>query len=287
MAKSLMSIKDILLVGFFLKIGLSGLPDASGMVAVAVLVLILPLKMFLYFLVFTRFKFKARTAFITTVNLASYSEFGLIVFALAVASGRVDAQWLVVLAISLSVSLVIASPLNRHAECIFNSLQKFLVKFEAKERHPEELPYASGSWRIGIAGMGPVGVAAYDYFQNKFGDVILGLDFDSETVDLQKAQGRNVIQGDVADPDFWRRLPETDGSFNLLVIAIPDLDSILYAVKMIRGRGYQGNVAAAVQFDDQEMALLDAGLDAVFNISNEAGAGFAAHICETLKISYQ
>jgi glutathione-regulated potassium-efflux system ancillary protein KefC len=54
---------------------------------------------------------------------------------------------------------------------------------------------------------------------------------------------------------------------------------------MIRGRGYQGNVAAAVQFDDEKEALLDAGLDAVFNIPNEAGASLAAHICDTQKIS--
>jgi hypothetical protein len=58
-----------------------------------------------------------------------------------------------------------------------------------------------------------------------------------------------------------------------------------YAFKMIRGRGYQGNVAAAVQFDDEKEALLDAGLDAVFNIPNEAGASLAAHICDTQKIS--
>jgi predicted Kef-type K+ transport protein len=283
MANSLMSIKDILLVGFFLKIGLSGLPDASGLVAAGMLVLILPLKMILYFIIFTRFKLKARTSFVTTLNLANYSEFGLIVCALAAAGGKIDPQWLVVLAIALSVSLIVASPLNRYAESVFDSMRNFLVKFEVKKRHPEERPYTSGTWRIGIVGMGRIGVGAYDLFKDRFGDVVIGLDFDPDTVALQSSKGRAVTQGDITEPDFWRRLPEQDGSFNLLVLAIPDLDSKLYAAKMLKKRGYQGDIAAVVQFDDEVQTLLDAGVSAVFNIYNEAGAGLAAHICDTLK----
>ena len=283
MASSLMSVKDMLLVGFFLKIGLSGLPDASGMVAAGVLVLLLPLKMMLYFLVFTRFKLKARTSFITTLNLANYSEFGLIVCALAAAGGKVDPQWLVVLAIALSLSLIVASPLNRHAERIFDGMRNFLVKFEGEKRHPEEQPYKRGPWRIGIIGMGRVGVGAYDLFHDRFGDRVVGLDFDPDTVALLRSKGREVAQGDITEPDFWRRLPEQGGSFNLLILAIPDHDSKLYAARMLRKRGYQGNIAATVQFDDEAQTLLDAGVDTVFNIYNEAGAGLAVHICDTLK----
>ncbi len=100
MARSLMTVKDILLVGFFVEIGLSGFPTASGMVASLTLLLILPLKMFLYFLMFSRFRLRARTAFVTTMKLSNYSEFGLIVCTLAATSAQIDSQWLVVLAIA-------------------------------------------------------------------------------------------------------------------------------------------------------------------------------------------
>ena len=285
MANSLLNIKDLLLVGFFLQVGLSGLPDISGMIAAGMLVLILPLKMIFYFLIFTRFKLKARTSFNTTMNLANYSEFGLIVCSLAVAGGKIDQQWLVVLAIALSISLIIASPMNKYSDAIFEKIQMFLNKFETKDRLLEEKPFNFGTWRIGIVGMGRVGTGAYDMFLDKFGEVVIGLDFDPETVARQREAGRNVKQGDVVDPDFWQRLPQTDSTFQLIVLAIDDFENKLHAVKVLKKRGYPGNIAAVAKFDDEVQPLLDAGLDTVFNMYSEAGAGLAAHICDTLQTS--
>lgn len=285
MADSLMSVKDLLLVGFFLQIGLSGLPGASGMMAAFVLVLFLPVKMIIFFLILTRFKLTARTSFVTTMNLANYSEFGLIVCSLAAASGTIEQQWLVVLAIALSISLIIASPLNRHADKIFDSMKGILTKFETKTRHLEEQPLERGKWRIGIIGMGRVGAGAYDIFTEKFGDVVIGLDFNSETVTQQHAEGRRVLQGDVTDADLWRRLPPADSSFDLIVLTIDDLQSKLYTLKMLKKRGGKAKIAAVVQFDDEVQPLLDAGMDTVFNIYSEAGAGLATHICETFAIT--
>ncbi len=282
MAGALMSIKDLLLVGFFLKIGLSGLPDAPGLVAAGILVLALPIKMVLYFLIFTRFRLKARSSFITTMNLSNYSEFGLIVCALASAGGKIDPQWLVVLAIALSVSLIVASPLNRQAHRIFKRMAGPLRQFETKRRHPEEMPLEGGLWKIIVIGMGRIGTGAYDMFRDRFGDVVAGLDYDPDTVARQKEQGRNVNQGDVTDPDFWRRIPESDTSIKLVILAMPSLDTNLYVIRKLKERGFGGNVAAVAQFDDEVVKLRAAGVDTAFNIYEEAGAGLAAHVCETL-----
>ncbi len=285
MAKSLMSIKDIMLVGFFLQIGLSGFPDITGLVAAAILILVLPLKMFLYFLVFTRFRLKARTAFITTMNLANYSEFGLIVCALAASSGQMDSQWLVVLAIALSVSLIIASPCNRHADALFEYMQHYLRKFETSRRHPDEAPYKQESWGIIIIGMGRVGVGAYEFFREKFGDVVLGVDFDGETVARQSEYGRTVRQADVTDPDFWQRLPAPDKSVKLVIMAIPNLEAKLLVIRKLKERNYRGDIAALAHFDDEVEALHKAGVDTAFNLYGEAGAGLAAHVCENLGVT--
>ncbi len=98
------------MVGFFLKIGMMGLPGASGLFAAAILVLALPIKMLLYILVFSRFRLNARNSFLTTANLANFSEFGLIVCAMAAAGGKVDSRWLVVVAMALSASFILAAP---------------------------------------------------------------------------------------------------------------------------------------------------------------------------------
>jgi hypothetical protein len=283
MANALLSIKDILLVGFFLDIGLTGLPDAAGLVAAGALVFLLPLKMILYFLVFTRFTLKARTSFITTMNLANYSEFGLIVSALAASTGAIDQQWLVVIAIALSISLIIASPLNKHADRIFDKFYELFKRFETKRRHPEEIPFERGIWHIAIVGMGRVGVGAYDWFHEHVSDEIQGFDFCQETVAEQIDQSRNVIHADVTDPDFWRRLPAPDGTLKLVVLALANIDAMLYTVKMLKQHGYTENIAAVARYDDQVQALHEAGVDIAFNIFDEAGAGLAAHACENLQ----
>lgn len=282
MAGALLNIKDVLLVGFFLEIGLSGMPDVSGFLAAVVLVLALPIKMALYFILFTRFRLKARTSFITTMNLANYSEFGLIVCALAAAGGKMDSQWLVVLAIALSLSLIIASPLNRKAHQLFKLMRGILRRFETTRRHSEEEPFKRGPWQILIVGMGRIGTGAYDMFLERFGEVVVGLDFQSETVAEQIAQGRTVAQGDVTDPDFWRRLPAPDATLKLIILTLPNLEANLYVVKKLNEREYQGDVAAVAQFDDEVDTLRDAGVATAFNIYGEAGAGLAAHVCETL-----
>jgi hypothetical protein len=42
-------------------------------------------------------------------------------------------------------------------------------------------------------------------------------------------------------------------------------------------------LAAVARYDDEVAALHAAGVDTAFNIFDEAGAGLAAHVCETLE----
>ncbi|WP_243545038.1 cation:proton antiporter family protein [Pseudodesulfovibrio tunisiensis] len=283
MADSLLNIKDLLLVGFFLDIGLSGLPGASGWIMALALVLVVPLKAAGFLALFTRFRLKARTAFITSANLANYSEFGLIVCSLSASAGWIDREWLVIMAIALSLSFITAAPLNRNADRLFSGWRDTLKRLETRQRHPEEEAYERGPWQIGIVGMGRVGTGAYDTFRERFGDIILGIDFSATKVDAHLEQGRSVIEADVADPDFWRRLPMPDGTLKLLVLTLPSLEAQLFIARQAREFGYAGEIAAVAFFDDEVEALRAAGVDTAFNIYGEAGSGLAAHVCDTVE----
>lgn len=284
MAKSLLSIKDILLVGFFLQIGLSGFPTVSGFIAALVLLLALPIKMVLYYILFTRFKMRARTAFVSTVNLANYSEFGLIVCSMAAASGQINQEWLVVLAIALALSFLLVSPLAKNVDIIYEKCDTVLHWFETKEPHPDEIPFKKGNWEVIIVGMGRVGVGAYDYLKERLGGEILGLDFDNETIEEQTKAGRTVHQGDVTDPDFWQRLPKTQKELKLVVLAIPNIEAKVYVINTLKKRNPQAEIAAVAHFDDEVDILHEAGVDKAFNLYQEAGLGLASHACDLLKL---
>jgi predicted Kef-type K+ transport protein len=111
LSDSLWSLKEVFLVGFFLSIGMAGLPDWQAIGFAVILGVLLPLKGVAFFFLLVAFGLRARTSFLTALSLTAYSEFGLIV-----AAGIPAAEaFLVPLAIAVSVSFLIAAPLNRLA----------------------------------------------------------------------------------------------------------------------------------------------------------------------------
>ena len=79
------------------------------------LLLFLPLQGVLFFLLLIVSGLRARTSFLTAVSLTTYSEFALIVANVELKNGFVDPQWLVVAALTVALSFVVAAPLNAFA----------------------------------------------------------------------------------------------------------------------------------------------------------------------------
>ena len=279
LSRALYGFKDIFLVGFFLNIGLSGVPTLSQFGTAMLLALVVPLKVALFFLILSRFRLRVRTSMLTAFSLANYSEFGLIIGTIGVTSGWLDSNWLTIIAISMSITFILASPLNTAAHDIYMRTRSFLKRFEHPERLPEEQPIDVGDARILVFGMGHVGESAYDALQKMYGRDVTGVDFDDRTVASHRAAGRNVVLGSATDPDFWSRLHLSDTSIRLILLALPNHEEDLQAARELAETGYQGKIAATVKFDDDIEALQQAGIHAAFNLYEEAGAGFAAHAC--------
>jgi predicted Kef-type K+ transport protein len=93
LAETLLGFKDILLIGFFLSIGLGGAPEVSAVVAALVVLVVLPIKTAGFVFLMSRFRLRARTAWHSSISLATYSEFGLIVAVIGVERDLIDRQW--------------------------------------------------------------------------------------------------------------------------------------------------------------------------------------------------
>lgn len=87
--------------------------------------------------------------------------------------------------------------------------------------------------------------------------------------------------GDPSDVDFWDRV-QASHRLELVMITVPKVQAAIAVVAQLRGAGYDGPIACTARFPDEEAALHAAGANTVFNIYNEAGAGFAAHAAGTL-----
>jgi len=284
MAKTLLGLKDLFLVGFFLTIGLSGAPSLAAIGVAALLVMVVPLKVALFFALLTRFKLRARSSLLASLSLANYSEFGLIVAAVGASNGWLGLEWLVIIAVALAISFVIASPLNTAADALYGRYRAKLQRFETDTRHPDDQPIDRGNATIGIFGMGRLGTVAYDFLHEKYGDTVIGFDFNVDKVQRHQEAGRRVLYGDPTDPDFWARIqPQQDEKGRLVMLTMPKHIVNLTIARQMIEKGYTGMLAATAHFDDQVEELREAGVHAAFNFYNEAGLGFAEHAWKVLE----
>lgn len=277
MSKSMLGFKDLFLVGFFLSIGMSGQFSLEAFIIGALLVPFIFIKSAFFFALMTRFKLRSRTSLLASLNLTNYSEFGLIVAAIGVSNGWLSAEWLVVIAIALSLSFVVSAPLNRIDDRIYYKYKNYLMKFQSDERLADDMLLDTRGATIAIFGMGRVGSGAYDKMQEHHGKTVIGIDFDIDRVEQHQKKGRNVLHGDPSDADFWEKISHNQ-NIKLVMLAMPNVRANIDALEQLRKISFAERIAATARFPDEIQQLKQAGATAVFNIYTEAGAGFAEHV---------
>ena len=276
LANSMLSLKDLFLVGFFLSIGLSGTPSLEAMGISLLLAIVMPVKIFLFFIILTKFKLRSRTSFLTSLSLANYSEFGLIVGAAAVANGWIAPEWLVIFALSLSITFIMASSLNMASPKIFTLLQKKLLPFETESRLLEDKPIEFTEEEVIVFGMGRTGLEVYNVMEQQYQKKVLGIDISSEKILKLKSEGKKVIQGDATDLNFWQRIT-LKKKLPLIILATSSHTTHMRVIERLKEFHSTIQLAAISRFDDEMEELKQAGVQVVFNLYVEAGTGFAHH----------
>lgn len=285
LGKILMGFKDLFLIGFFLSIGLS--VDLTPSMAVAALIAATSLlvKAPLYFLVLSRFRLRARTAFLSSLTLANFSEFGLIVASVGAVSGLITYEWVGIIAIALSFSFLVAAPLNSESYRLFSRMRNVLIRFQTARRLPYDIAHDIGDAEILIFGMGRFGTSAYNQLNKVYGRKVLGLDYDAEKIESLKKAGLNVINDDATDMDFWEKIDTAhlkNGQVQMIMLCMGDYPPHKYTIERLKEVDYNGIIAGTAKHDDEIKKLLEAGVDSAYNFYAEAGVGFANHVCEKL-----
>jgi predicted Kef-type K+ transport protein len=272
LSKVLWGLKEAFLVAFFLGIGLGGLPSLELLPWGALMLAVLPLQGGLFFVLFTRFGLRARTAFVTAMALSSYGEFALIVVAPLIASGRLSADWASLLGLVIAVSLAVAAPLNRQVHSLYTRLEPWLERFERASEHPDREPTRLGKASWLVVGMGRTGGAAYKSLEAA-GERVVGLDNDPEKLERHRAKGRRVLYGDAEDSELWDRLEF--GALRGVIVTAPDLEARVRTIESLKRRGFTGKLATVSHHADEEPLLERAGATLVFRPFAEAGERLA------------
>lgn len=272
LAKNLLHFKDLFLVGFFVSIGLGGWPKQE-LIYVALFVGVLaPLKSPLFFWLLTRFHTPPRTALLSSAALGNYSEFGLIVVAIAAKQGMVDGDWSAALSLSIACSFLLSSATNIRIHEFYYRWYERLRRFRSSKLSQQEVsPRGVG---IIVLGMGNIGTGAYLSMQERHGSAVLGVDDNDSKLVHHVHAGRRVVAADASDPAFWTQINLEE--LQQVMLALTNHEENKVVGRLLRSMGYEGLITAIVRFDEEAEELEKHNISS-FNLFAEAGSGFAAH----------
>lgn len=274
LTRNLFTVKELLLVAFFLSIGLNGVPEPMHLIAgLALLIVLVPLQGLGYSLLLRLFKLHRRTTSRGGVVLANFSEFGLIVTAIAATSGWVGQEWLTVMAVAVAASFVVSSTVSG-SEALIDRYARLLPRDPPEDRlHPECRPIDLGDAQAVVLGMGRVGRGAAAQLSAVYGMRVVGVEQAPQSKHRRLA-GLRVIESDAADAALWDSVSAHPG-IRLAILALPSHTTQLQVLDRARSAGFTGSVAAAARYSDEAVQLRQAGASVILEVHSGAGAQLA------------
>lgn len=272
------SLKDVFLVGFFVTVGLTVSAGLGAFALGAGLLLLLPLKSAGFLMLFSRARLRARTAWQASLDLATYSEFGLIVTAAAVTAGVLPEEILAVMAVAVGASLAVAAPIAVRGDRLYDRWRAPLRSLQREQRLPGDEDLHLRPVEAVVLGVGRIGSAALEAAERRYPGRVLGVDVSPRLVARHRAAGHHVVEGDATDPEFWSRTEDLLARLEWVLLTMASHEANVAAVERLRTRGYRGRLVATSRYPDQAQELRDLGVDVVFDVFTEAGSGFAADL---------
>lgn len=280
----MMNYKDFFLIAFFVSIGLTGMPGWQTILPMLILLPFMFLKGGLFMALFSRFNLRARTAFLTSLSLGNFSEFGLIVTMAGYKAGWISEDWILVVALLMSVSFLIASPLNAKVHQIFDRYKYWILKLNTGKKYIDAEPTTLGDAEYVIIGMGSIGKPAYEYFQTLYPGMVIGVDYKHDAVEKNKKLGIQTIWGDATNPVFWRYA--NFSKVKLVMLAMSDFSSNDHALNQIQKlKRKKFKVAAVIHYADEAAAFRKKQVDFIYDYKASIGADFAEQTLSNLTLA--
>jgi predicted Kef-type K+ transport protein len=281
LSRSLMTFKDLMLVAFFVQIGLHGTPHVLEVGLALLLLLMLPFQVAAYACVLWLMRLRRRTSFLAGLVLSNYSEFGIIVVAVGASTGLLDDQWVVVTSLAVAFSFGLSAIVNRRGVELASRLSRLLPARDSDRLHPDDRLVDVGDADALVLGLGRVGAATYARLRDEYGLAVVGVEHDRTRVAALEDEGYEVVRADATDLEFWARVQRA-GRVKMAVLAMPFHKANLIALTRLQAAGFTGKVAAVARYDDDVAELQRHGADAVFHLYGSAGFALADHAAEVL-----
>jgi Kef-type K+ transport system membrane component KefB len=255
----LVTIRDFLLLFFFIDLGskVDVGPLADQLWIAAVLsAFVLVVKPLIVTALLGAARYRKRVSLATGLALAQVSEFSLILGALGLRVGHIDAETTSILTAAALVTIAVSAYVYPSADRIADRLGRPLALFERQVPRAEDAPAEERRPTVIVLGLGRYGEGIVEGLRQRGVDV-LGVDFDPVALGRWSEQGVDVLYGDAEDPELPQLLPLPDRG--LVVSTVRRVDANLALLHALSQHGYTGNVAVAAHRAPDVLRLTTAG----------------------------
>lgn len=271
----LVSLRDFLLLFFFLDLG-AGLDittiGAQVPSAIVLSLFVLIGNPLIVMIIMGSMGYRRRTGFLAGLTVAQISEFSLIMGALGLSLGHIDANTMGLITLVGLITISISTYMILYSHTLYKWLSPWLDVFERKQA-PQEVARESntepGGVDVVVFGLGRFGSLIAKELHRR-GHRVLGVDFDPSLVRKHERNDYAVRYGDAEDSEFLSTLPLEHALW--VLSSVREMHVNLALLQALHHHGYTGQVAVTAYSSQEAERLREAGAHRVLMPYADASA---------------
>ncbi|HSP83234.1 MAG TPA: cation:proton antiporter family protein [Gillisia sp.] len=242
----LISLRDFMLIFFFVNLGANldlsiiGSQVSSALIFSAFVLIGNPI---IVLIIMGVMGYRKRTSFLAGLTVAQISEFSLIFAGLGYSIGHISEETVALITLVGLITIGLSTYLILYSHNIYEVISPALEIFQRENpyREPELAPVNKDYYDLIIFGLGRFGGKIARLLDKEHPEVkFLGVDFDPMVVRSWQDQNRNVVYGDIEDPELLERIPFKNAG--AILSTVSDREHSLQLVKTLKRSGFTGKI---------------------------------------------
>ena len=274
----LVSLRDFLLLFFFIDLGARldlGLLGALLVESLVFSVFVLIGNALIVMIIMGALGYHRRTGFLAGLTVAQISEFSLILGALGLSLGHIDAETMGLITLVGLITISASTYMIIFSHELYGRLAPWLQIFERRRPHRESGQGAvpeDGVTEIIVFGAGRYGSEIVQALRER-GCRVVTVDYNPELVRAARNTGHKVLYGDAEDPEFIASLPLSRAHWVVSTMRDERVGRTL--IHSLRNSGYARRIAVTAHGSAEAARLEQSGSDLVLLPFVEAARGAA------------
>lgn len=273
----LVSLRDFLLLFFFVNLGSNiDIAVIGDQLAPAIIfsLFVLVGNPIIVLIIMGTMGYRKRTSFLAGLTVAQISEFSLIFAGLGLAVGHITEQTVGLITLVGLITIGLSTYMILYSHQLYELLSPVLGIFQRKNPRQvgEDMPGKTDKYDIIIIGLGRFGSRLAEMIDSHPETNYLGIDFDPGLVKRWQENGKNIIYGDMEDPELFEQVDFSRAS--TVVSTVPDYSLSVHLMRSLNHIDYQGSVFLTAITEYHYQQLETCGADGVLMPHQMAAANF-------------